>query len=163
MSLHPAAGIAVERIAETDSPAAARGLIELEDGVVVLVDGQAAQYVVYVDRSPDGCSALSYICGRADPPTTREKTTVDDRPISRPSTSYIRSLQGNHWYTLTGIAAEDAIMVEVVSRSQPDAAFVPVDAKGLVFAAVRVLEGEKPYVCVYTNDGRAIPVPDVWL
>lgn len=161
MPLHPAIGIAVERIAEHDSPAVAKGHIVIEDGVVVLVDGRAAQYVVYVDRSPDGWSALSYISGRADPPTTREKETTDHRPISRPSKSYIRSLRGNHWYTLTGTAALDAVMIEVVS--QHDLAVVPIGANGLVFAAVRVSDGEKPSVAVYTNDGRAVPVPDVWL
>jgi len=158
---HPAVDVAVRRVAEHDAPASAAGAVVLDDAVAVLVDAQKARYVVFTEHSEGSWVAPDSLYGSAREATLREAATVDRRPLSRSSRSRVRSGSGALWYALSGTAAEDAVTVEVVS--QLGRAVVPVDADGLVFAVVPVRDSEKPSAIVHTRDGRAVPMPAVWL
>ncbi|MEV2222707.1 hypothetical protein AB0E01_22845 [Nocardia vinacea] len=159
---HPAVDVAVRRVCEYDAPASASGAVILDDEVAVLVDTQKARYVVFIEHSEGSWAAPDSLFGTArEAAAVREAVTVDRRPLSPPSRSRVRSGSGALWYALSGTAAEDAVTVEVVS--QLGRAVVPVDADGLVFAVVPVRDSEKPSATVHTRDGRAVPMPAVWL
>jgi hypothetical protein len=137
-------------------------MVTLADhAVAVLVNTPVSRYVVLTEHIDNGWAAPEMLFGVAITPLRREAETIPHRPLTKPSTSRVRSTDGKLWYALTGTAAKDAVKVDIAS--QQDSMSVPVGANGRVFAVVQIRRGEKPTVVVHTSNGRALRVPDVWL